>query len=49
MNVIIEKEKQSQFNGLELISFENFTSWAFMEAIGSCLTNKYLEGLPGKR
>jgi len=49
MNVIIEKEKQSQFNGLELISSENFTSWEVMEVVGSCLTNKYSEGLPGKR
>eukprot|EP00262_Sarcandra_glabra_P004880 TRINITY_DN16110_c0_g1_i1.p1 TRINITY_DN16110_c0_g1~~TRINITY_DN16110_c0_g1_i1.p1 ORF type:complete len:531 (-),score=89.10 TRINITY_DN16110_c0_g1_i1:349-1941(-) len=49
MNAIIEKEKQRQFNCLELIASENFTSRAVMEAVGSCLTNKYSEGLPGKR
>lgn len=49
MNVKIEKEKQLQLNGLELISSENFTSWAVTEAVGSCLTNKYSEGLLGKR
>lgn len=49
MNAIIEKEKQRQFRGLELIASENFTSRAVMEAVGSCLTNKYSEGLPGKR
>ncbi|RZC49886.1 hypothetical protein C5167_018308 [Papaver somniferum] len=38
-----------QFNSLELIASENFTSRAVMEAVGSCLTNKYSEGLPGKR
>jgi len=41
MNVIIEKEKKSQFNGLERISYENFTFSEVMEAVGSCLTNKY--------
>lgn len=46
---IIYKEKQRQFKGLELIASENFTSRAVMEAVGSCLTNKYSEGLPGKR
>jgi glycine hydroxymethyltransferase len=46
---IIEKEKDRQFRGLELIASENFTSRAVMEAVGSCLTNKYSEGLPGKR
>ncbi|GLJ47439.1 hypothetical protein SUGI_1001200 [Cryptomeria japonica] len=46
---IIEQEKQRQFKGLELIASENFTSRAVMEAVGSCLTNKYSEGLPGKR
>lgn len=49
MNAIIEQEKQRQFRGLELIASENFTSRAVMEAVGSCLTNKYSEGLPGKR
>lgn len=46
---IIELEKRRQFRGLELIASENFTSRAVMEAMGSCLTNKYSEGLPGKR
>ncbi|KAJ7514295.1 hypothetical protein O6H91_23G037700 [Diphasiastrum complanatum] len=46
---IIENEKNRQFRGLELIASENFTSRAVMEAVGSCLTNKYSEGLPGKR
>lgn len=46
---IIHKEKDRQFKSLELIASENFTSRAVMEAVGSCLTNKYSEGLPGKR
>lgn len=46
---IIESEKRRQFSGLELIASENFTSQAVMQAVGSCLTNKYSEGLPGKR
>ncbi|KAF3440683.1 hypothetical protein FNV43_RR18967 [Rhamnella rubrinervis] len=46
---IISKEKERQFKSLELIASENFTSRAVMEAVGSCLTNKYSEGLPGKR
>jgi glycine hydroxymethyltransferase len=46
---IIKKEKDRQFKSLELIASENFTSRAVMEAVGSCLTNKYSEGLPGKR
>ncbi|CAM8952816.1 unnamed protein product [Rhodiola kirilowii] len=46
---IIGKEKERQFKSLELIASENFTSRAVMEAVGSCLTNKYSEGLPGKR
>jgi len=46
---LIGKEKERQINGLELIASENFTSKAVMEALGSCLTNKYSEGLPGKR
>jgi glycine hydroxymethyltransferase len=49
MHAIIENEKRRQFRGLELIASENFTSRAVMEAVGSCLTNKYSEGLPGKR
>ena len=46
---IIANEKQRQFQCLELIASENFTSKAVMEAMGSCLTNKYSEGYPGKR
>eukprot|EP00871_Galdieria_phlegrea_P003105 jgi/Galph1/3796/GphlegSOOS_G2503.1 len=46
---LIQKEKERQFMGLELIASENFTSRAVMEANGSCLTNKYSEGLPGNR
>ncbi|KAK9762454.1 glycine hydroxymethyltransferase shm1 [Basidiobolus ranarum] len=46
---LIEQEKYRQFSGLELIASENFTSQAVMEANGSCLTNKYSEGLPGAR
>eukprot|EP01125_Pyxidicula_operculata_P000359 TRINITY_DN10406_c0_g1_i1.p1 TRINITY_DN10406_c0_g1~~TRINITY_DN10406_c0_g1_i1.p1 ORF type:complete len:462 (-),score=133.54 TRINITY_DN10406_c0_g1_i1:113-1477(-) len=46
---LIDKEKERQLKGLELIASENFTSKAVMEALGSCLTNKYSEGLPGKR
>ncbi|ONK80741.1 uncharacterized protein A4U43_C01F21200 [Asparagus officinalis] len=49
LHTLIQKEKQRQFNCLELIASENFTSRAVMEASGSCLTNKYSEGLPGKR
>ena len=46
---MIANEKKRQFEGLELIASENFTSKAVMEALGSCLTNKYSEGYPGKR
>jgi glycine hydroxymethyltransferase len=46
---LIRQEKERQIYGLELIASENFTSKAVMEALGSCLTNKYSEGLPGKR
>ena len=46
---VIEKETDRQNNNLELIASENFTSKAVMEAMGSALTNKYAEGLPGKR
>jgi glycine hydroxymethyltransferase len=45
----IEKEYQRQFEHIELIASENFTSRAVMEAQGSCLTNKYAEGYPGRR
>ena len=43
------QEKNRQWKGLELIASENFTSRAVMDCLGSCLTNKYAEGLPGKR
>ncbi|XP_054892097.1 serine hydroxymethyltransferase, cytosolic-like [Poeciliopsis prolifica] len=46
---IIKKEKHKQMNGLELIASENFTSRAVLEALGSCLTNKYSKGFPGQR
>jgi glycine hydroxymethyltransferase len=46
---IIAAEMHRQQNGLEMIASENYTSRAVMEAQGSCLTNKYAEGYPGKR
>lgn len=46
---IIEREYQRQLKGIELIASENFVSQQVMEAMGSCLTNKYAEGYPGKR
>jgi glycine hydroxymethyltransferase len=46
---LIAEETQRQSDGLELIASENFVSPAVMEAMGSPLTNKYAEGLPGKR
>ena len=46
---LITKEIHRQENGLELIASENFVSKQVMEAMGSVLTNKYAEGLPGKR
>ena len=46
---LIEKEQQRQLKGIELIASENFVSPQVMQAMGSCLTNKYAEGLPGKR
>ncbi len=45
----IQSEIERQNNGLELIASENFVSRAVLEAAGSPLTNKYAEGLPGKR
>ena len=45
----INREQQRQGNHIELIASENFVSKAVMEAVGSCLTNKYAEGYPGKR
>ena len=46
---LIQKEYRRQEDGLEMIASENYTSKAVMEAQGSILTNKYAEGLPGKR
>ena len=46
---LISKEETRQRKGIELIASENFTSIAVLEAMGSCLTNKYAEGYPGKR
>ena len=46
---VIERERERQNTGLQLIASENFTSPAVMEAVGSVLTNKYSEGYPGKR
>ena len=47
--VLIGEELARQRDRLELIASENFTSRAVLEAMGSCLTNKYAEGYPGKR
>ena len=49
VHALIEAESERQEDGFELIASENFVSEAVMEAVGSCLTNKYAEGLPGKR
>ena len=46
---LIEREHQRQLKGMELIASENFVSDEVMNAMGSYLTNKYAEGLPGKR
>lgn len=46
---LIEDEKNRQLHGVELIASENFVSEEVMQAMGSVLTNKYAEGLPGKR
>ena len=44
---LIEKERQRQINGIELIASENFVSPQVLEAMGSVMTNKYAEGYPG--
>ena len=49
VHAIVQREKARQEEGLELIASENFTSRAVLEAAGTELTNKYAEGLPGKR
>ncbi|GKU98500.1 hypothetical protein SLEP1_g11499 [Rubroshorea leprosula] len=46
---IMKKEKERQFRGIELIASENFVCRAVMETLGSHLTNKYSEGMPGAR
>ncbi len=46
---LIEAEHQRQLRGIELIASENFVSNEVMQAMGSCLTNKYAEGYPGHR
>lgn len=46
---LIQRELTRQREGIELIASENFTSQAVLDAMGTCLTNKYAEGYPGKR
>ncbi|MEN9640141.1 MAG: serine hydroxymethyltransferase, partial [Bacteroidota bacterium] len=46
---LIQRENERQLHGVELIASENFVSQQVMDAMGSVLTNKYAEGLPGKR
>ncbi len=46
---LIQKEQERQRRGIELIASENFVSEQVLEAMGSCLTNKYAEGYPGRR
>ena len=46
---LINKELQRQREGIELIASENFSSYDVMTTMGTCLTNKYAEGYPGKR
>ena len=46
---LIEEENQRQRRGMELIASENYVSEQVMAAMGSCLSNKYAEGYPGKR
>jgi glycine hydroxymethyltransferase len=49
LDILVKNERLRQMEGLELIASENFTSKNVMHFLGSCLTNKYSEGLPGKR
>lgn len=49
INQLIQEELERQSNGIELIASENFASQEVLNALGSCLTNKYAEGYPGKR
>jgi len=46
---LIAKEKERQRSSLELIASENFTSQAVLDCLGSCFTNRYCEGYPGRR
>ncbi|KAG8338347.1 Serine hydroxymethyltransferase, cytosolic [Homalodisca vitripennis] len=46
---LIKSERKRQRQGLEMIASENFTSVSVLQVLGSCLTNKYSEGLPGQR
>lgn len=46
---LIQQEKDRQTRGLELIASENITSLSVLQALGSCLHNKYAEGYPGQR
>ena len=46
---LIQKEADRQDSTIELIASENFVSANVLKAVGSCLTNKYAEGYPGKR
>lgn len=49
MFALIKREKDRQRKGLELIASENFASKAVLQALGSCLNNKYSEGQPKQR
>ena len=49
MHALIQKEKNRQLRGLELIASENFASKSVLQALGSCLNNKYSEGQVGQR
>ena len=46
---LIDKEYARQKRGIEMIASENFVSDQVMQAMGSCLTNKYAEGYPNAR
>lgn len=46
---MIRNEKKRQLRSLEMIASENFTSLSVLQCLGSCLHNKYSEGLPGQR
>ncbi len=46
---MIDRERERQTDGIELIASENFVSPQVLEAMGSVLTNKYAEGYPGAR